>query len=688
MADAVQRPTANATGVGARLRAWLGSGDVRGAVFSLKCLLAAALAFYLALIFQFPKPFWAVMTAYIVANPLSGAVHSKAVFRLSGTVAGGAVAVLLLPNLRSSPELLTLALAAWLGLCIYLAVLDRTPRAYMYLLAGFTAVLVGMPIVDTPSAVFMTAVARVQEIALGFVCAGFVHSLVWPGTVSDRLLVRVGAIVHDAEQWSVDMLDHADSAALARDRRRLALDIGELHQLSTHLPFDTGRRRLRNSVVRALQQELAILAPLSAAVDERLQELRGVGAATPEIEHLVCDVRGWLSEQTHVPSADLTSRAAALEPTITSQMDEIALRQLGLLARLGELITAHSHCRDLRDQLRAPSRAPVSPAVPALLEAAIARPLHADRVMALRAGLNAMATVCITVAIWRYTAWPGGEGAVMIAAICCSLFAGFDQPAVLLNRFLVGWTIATLVATLYAFAILPRVSEFEVLIGVLAPYLLLSGSLLARPAMALPATGLVLGLLNLVGLNERYTGEFETFVNGALAQLLGAFLAVFMLRLFSTIGAGHAARRLIRANWRDLARFGKAPPQSAYPPALANWIGLALDRLGLLAPRLAASGSGGGDDLLSALGDMRAGAALLRLREAGRSAPPELRKLSEDVAQTVGRHYRGRLRGKAPAHEAVSTIDRTIAALLHADPGHAREGLLALLTLRRVLNAH
>ena len=684
MPEAVQRPTA----IGAKLRGWLGSGDVKGVIFSLKCLLAAGLAFYLALIFQFSKPFWAVMTAYIVANPLSGAVHSKAVFRLSGTVVGGAVAVLLLPNLRGSPELLTLALAAWLGLCIYLAVLDRTPRAYMYLLAGFTAVLVGMPIVDNPSAVFMTAVARVQEIALGFVCAGFVHSLVWPGTVSARLLGRVGAVVHDAEQWSIDMLDHADSATLARDRRRLALDIGELHQLSTHLPFDTGRRKLRNSVVRALQQELAILAPLAAAVDERLQELRGAGAATPEIEHLVRDVRNWLSQPTHVPPAALTARAAALEPAIAPEMDEIALRQLGLLARLGELIAAHGHCRDLRDQLRAPSRAPVSPAVPALLKAAVARPLHADRAMALRAGLNAMATVCITVAIWRYTAWPGGEGAVMIAAICCSLFAGFDQPAVLLNRFLVGWTIATLVATFYAFAILPRVSEFEVLIGVLAPYLLLGGSLLARPAMALPATGLVLGLLNLVGLNERYTGEFETFINGALAQLLGAFLAVFMLRLFSTIGAGHAARRLIRANWRDLARFEKAPAQSAYAPALANWIGLALDRLGLLAPRLAASGRADGGDLLSALGDMRAGAALLRLREAGRSAPPEVRTLSEDVAQAVGRHYRCRLRGEAPAHEAVSTIDRTITSLLHADPGHAREGLLALLTLRRVLNAH
>lgn len=37
--------------------------DFRAALFSIKCLIAAVLAYYLALVFQFPKPFWAVMTA-------------------------------------------------------------------------------------------------------------------------------------------------------------------------------------------------------------------------------------------------------------------------------------------------------------------------------------------------------------------------------------------------------------------------------------------------------------------------------------------------------------------------------------------------------------------------------------------------------------------------------------------------
>lgn len=677
-----------ATITAAAPRSWLHSADLKAALFSIKCLLAAGLAYYLALTFQFPKPFWAVMTAYIVANPLSGAVHSKAVFRLCGTAVGGAVAVILLPNLRSSPEALTFALAAWLGLCIYFAVLDRTPRAYMYLLAGFTAILVGIPIIDKPGAVFMTAVARVQEIGLGFICAGFVHSLVWPGAVSDRLLARVDAIVRDAERWSIDTLDEAESERLARDRRKLAFDIGELHQLSVHLPFDTGRRRLRVSVVRALQQQLALLAPLAAAVEERLLALREGGWADAELERLVRDARDWLAAgedgQAQGLAAALRARAATLEPAIVPTMDEPALQRLGLTARLAELVEAHDNCRALRRQLRSPSRTPVGDTVPGLLKGASAQPLHADRILALRSGLNAMVTVSLAIAIWRFTSWPSGDGAVMIAAICCSLFAGFDRPAALLNKFLIGWALATLAATFYAFAVLPSISEFEVLIAVLAPYLLLCGSLLARPHMALPATGLVLGLLNLVGLNERYVGDFRSFANGALAQLLGAALAVIMLRLFSTVGAAQAARRLVRSNWRDIGRF-----HTPTAPSLSAWLGLGLDRIGLLAPRLAASGRDDGKTLLASLDDLRVGGALLRLRKSSQGAPGTIPATFDAVAQAVCGHYRQRLRrGERPAPAGptlAETIDAAVHALLRADPAHAREGLLALLTLRRVL---
>ncbi|MBY0445251.1 MAG: FUSC family protein, partial [Burkholderiales bacterium] len=148
--------------------------------FSLKSFAAAMLALYIAFSMDLPRPFWAMLTAYIVAHPFSGAVRSKAIYRVIGTVLGSIVTLLLVPNLVNSPELLLLALALWISLCIYISLLDRTPRSYTFLLAGYTCALIGFPSVSMPGAIFDVALARVEEITLGIVCATLIHSLILP----------------------------------------------------------------------------------------------------------------------------------------------------------------------------------------------------------------------------------------------------------------------------------------------------------------------------------------------------------------------------------------------------------------------------------------------------------------------------------------------------------------------------
>ena len=105
-------------------------------LFSAKSFAAAMLALYLALSIGLPRPFWAMLTAYVVSSPLSGAVRSKAVYRVGGTLLGSMATVLMVPGLANSPELLTLALACWVGLCLYISLHDRTPRSYVFMLAG------------------------------------------------------------------------------------------------------------------------------------------------------------------------------------------------------------------------------------------------------------------------------------------------------------------------------------------------------------------------------------------------------------------------------------------------------------------------------------------------------------------------------------------------------------------------
>lgn len=51
------------------------------------------------------------------------------------------------------PPLPSGGLAAWLGLCVRFAMLDRTSRSYVFLLAGYTAAIIGIPSVGAPEAV-------------------------------------------------------------------------------------------------------------------------------------------------------------------------------------------------------------------------------------------------------------------------------------------------------------------------------------------------------------------------------------------------------------------------------------------------------------------------------------------------------------------------------------------------------
>ena len=110
------------------------------------------------------RPYWAITTSYLVAQPLAGAVLSKAVFRVAGTVLGATAAVVLVPAFVNEPVALSLALALWLGVCLYFSLLDRTPRAYIFLLAGYTASIIGFPSVETPGEIFNVSILRVQEI--------------------------------------------------------------------------------------------------------------------------------------------------------------------------------------------------------------------------------------------------------------------------------------------------------------------------------------------------------------------------------------------------------------------------------------------------------------------------------------------------------------------------------------------
>src|SRR3954453_1560221 len=197
---------------------------LQDAIFSLKTFAAAMLAIYVAFSLDLPRPLWAMLTVYIVAQPLSGIVRSKGVYLAAGALTGAAFAVLAVPNLVTAPELLCLALVGWLALCLYLSLLDRTPRAYAFMLAGYTAAIIGFPSVAAPEGIFDTALARSEEILLGVLCATLVDMLVLPRAVGPIFRARLDAWLADVARWTRDVLAGEGPARGEADRHRLGAE--------------------------------------------------------------------------------------------------------------------------------------------------------------------------------------------------------------------------------------------------------------------------------------------------------------------------------------------------------------------------------------------------------------------------------------------------------------------------------
>src|SRR5271168_5549476 len=270
---------------------------VRPIIFSVNCYVATILTMFVAFRLDLQSPGWAMTTVYLTSQPLSGTLRAKAVYRVIGTFVGAAAMVAIVPNLVDAPELTTAAIILWVTLCLFVALHDRTPRSYMFVLSGYTAALIGFPSVLAPDTVFDTAVSRVEEITLGVVCAAIVHSIVFPKSVFSAFEQKLRGAMADTRRWLADGLTQQASPEAEMERRRIAADISELYVLGTSLRFDTSPHRPDIGTIRAFDRRIVVLLPLVSAIEDRLTLLRRSGPLDVKLSEAVTGICDWLQLQ-------------------------------------------------------------------------------------------------------------------------------------------------------------------------------------------------------------------------------------------------------------------------------------------------------------------------------------------------------------------------------------------------------
>jgi len=642
-------------------------------LFALKTFAGAMVAFYISLWLGLDNPYWAMATAFIVAQPFAGAMRSKALYRFCGTLLGGTAAVVMVPNLVNAPVLLSLAMAIWIGTCLYIALLDRSPRSYAFMLAGYTAGIIGFPSVVAPGMIFETALTRVEEISIGIVCTTIVGTIIFPRPLGPILAQRIVNWVQPARDWAAAALAGEENSAPAlAARRRLAFEATDAAMMISQLGHDTSNLQSAVRFVTRLRVYVISLMPVLSSIGDRVAQLQNLGGITPELRAVLDGTATWMRQGGPEDSGTLLSQIAAIEH---KAYDWAGLLRASLCVRLEELVRIVHHSRVIRRHVVDGDKAPEGPLLEAEYVAVMAE-TH-DHKLALLSAFAAGLALLVLCLVWVETGWSYGAGAAVIAAVACSFFAAQDDPAPAIAQMLRNALIVTAAVWIYDFAILPRVTSFSELCLVLAPAGLVIGVLISRPATF--GTGMLLGAFGAsqLALSNGYQADFISFANSSVALITGLASALVITRLIRSVGAAWSAERLMRANWHDVAIAASATHDRA------TLTGLLMDRLGLMMPRMAAVASGADDAAAGALRDLRVGLNMIDLHRTQPNLPPAAQHAAQAVFTGVAAHYQGDARIPAPP-SLCEAIDATIAPLL-GNPAAYKESLMVLSGLRIVL---
>ncbi|MEL4378264.1 FUSC family protein [Brucella cytisi] len=511
-------------------------------VFSVKTFLAAMLAYFIAISFDLPRPFWAVATVYIVAHPLSGAISSKSVYRLLGTLIGGGATIVMVPNLVNEPILLSAAIIAWVSACTFFSLLDRTPRSYVLLLAGYTVLLAGLPLVTAPANTFDTVMSRIEEIGLAIICASIVSHVVFPAHVGTVLVNRIDGWM--ARAWSLLTTMAVGECGETQSRVArlgLAADVADLRSFTTHLQYDGSRYRRAISSVRSLQHRMVSLLPLLAEIEDlrrSLVKLNTPGSA--DALSLIAAVGSAIGSRSKNPTRSFKTEIDALDRFDAPHSWEKHL--LANAARnLRDILRISDDCGTLREAIEDENTARAARRFAAVDQTPTQ---HRDVGMALLSAVAVAICLSSSTLFWIASGWSDGMTLTQISGVLCCLLATMDDPVPAMRKF-VGVTIGAFVAAfVYGFAVLPMIDGFLPLAAALGLFLIPAGICLAEPSLAIVGMGLCINFPLLLMLQSHQSSDFVLFVNTGIATILAMIWTIVVCRLFRSVRAETNARRL------------------------------------------------------------------------------------------------------------------------------------------------
>ncbi|WP_027058756.1 FUSC family protein [Mesorhizobium loti] len=618
-------------------------------IFALRTVSAGLIALLAAYALKLDHPQWAMMTVFIVAQPVAGMVLAKGFYRLLGTLAGGIAAIAITTAFGTNPWVLVTVLAVWIGICTFVSSLLRNPEAYGAALAGYTAMIIGLPAFGQPHLVVDLAVARCAEIVLGIVCAGLTSRLILPSLASEAIISRLKRCILDLAIYAAGAFSGGDRATLIGQHRKLVADAQTLGEMRTYARLEAPSFATRaHPVRRTIGQLLSALsaaralhahaAPKNAAlmpVRTELHDLVGELAAKPGA---LDDTAPWVAR------LDVIASKAREMPFAPNEQGDDKVGTVTRLTIAADFAEALKQVLRGLDALRIPATRPARDRrQPALV---VHRDYHGAWRNAVRA---ALATLLVT-AFWLTTKWSEAAGTVILVAVVSSLFASRPDPVQVSWGFFKGTLLALPFAFLVGQLALPILPGFGWFAVFVVPILLPTALAMANPRYVGVATAFAINFLAFLSPHQAMTYDPGPFFAGSASVLVGILLAIGVFIVVLPADPWITVNRIVRAMREDLARLclhERVPRRSAYES-------LAYDRINQLMPLVQQTGKKGDPVLGGSVVAVTVGLEVLRLRAAQHNSA-----IPHETTQSIANFLRGLAREllfRAPGEPQTSTI--------------------------------
>jgi len=556
-------------------------------IFASKTFIAGMLALYIAFELNLSYPIWAIGTVFVIANPYSGMMASKSIYRILGTLIGAIFAIAVMPHLVNTPWLFTFVLATWVGICLYLSLIDRSPRSYVVMLAGYTAVIIcfnSIYYIETVS-IFDMAVGRFLEISLGVVCSAVVSATIFPMHIGPVVELRVTKTMQDTKQAFDSILsDPAHTDNYTQLLTNITRDTTDIHSMAVHLSYETSKFKGMTKPLQELLHQVTMLVANLVAMSERIKQLDQIDLTyRPYLLEFHQKIDDFLEgenailedELKHLPEhfdqefQTITEHATAKQQVILGSL-KMDIRHFIQNVRAVKFIW---QCMQQGNHSLPESIVPLTTTYPSL---------HRDYGVAVRGGISAFLTTNIACAFWILSGWKMGFMVAEMAAITACILTFLDDPVPALKIFIRSSIYAAILVFIYAYGIFPHITAFWELAVVLAPFIMFCVMLYLHPP--LHALGLPLIMSTIMGLNlqNRYLMDQITFFDASIATVIGPIITVCIMQMVRSMSPEMTVKRMLALHYKAM----RESIAMSYGTGFRIHLRSMLDRIGVLNTKL------------------------------------------------------------------------------------------------------